>query len=295
MTRRRGSRPQRAPAEHPQRQHGLGRPALREHEGDEHRRRDDEDHDALGRGPRPGTPPSSSPRTAGAGRREQRRPGHVEPVPGPGHLLLEPPRSMNMAAAPIGRLTKKIHRHGSSRRRRRPASGRSPRSAPDAGEVALHLRPLPHRVDVADDRHADRLDRAGAEPLQATRRRSAPACSTPRRRAPSRAGTPPMPRTSAACARTGRRACRRRGTVTACAEQVDREQPRELPEAAEVVDDRGHRGGDDRLSSATSPVESITASRTGPRSERKPFFEPEGTTLVTAGSSSEESGRTASP
>lgn len=39
------------------------------------------------------------------------------------------------------------------------------REAPDAAEHALDLRPLLGRVDVRDDRHADRHERPGPEPL----------------------------------------------------------------------------------------------------------------------------------
>ena len=100
-----------------------------------------------------------------------------------------------------------------------PAEGRPDDGGcgPDAGDVALHLRALGHGVDVADDRHAHRLHRAGPEPLhepEDDERRHAPGDAAQqraqRRTARCRAASP-------ACGRTGRRPCRRSGTETACA------------------------------------------------------------------------------
>ena len=103
--------------------------------------------------------------------------------------------SIQAAATPSGRLTKKIQRHdevvGEDAAERRPDE-RGDR--PDRREVPLHLRALGDGVDVTDDRHADRLHRAGAEPLDEAERHEAahrpgePAQQRPERRTVRRRG-----------------------------------------------------------------------------------------------------------
>ena len=156
-------------------------------------------------------------------------------------------------------------------RTRRPASGRRPTTiAPHAGDVALHLGPLRDRVDVADDRHRRS---AGSRPRRdpgPAGTRSAPACSTRTRTAPSRARNSPMPSSMIGLRPTqvGELAVDRHRDRLG--QQVDREQPRELGEPAEVVDDDGTAVARMVASIATSPTLSITASRIGPRSDRSP-------------------------
>jgi len=99
-------------------------------------------------------------------------------------------------------------------------------------------------VDVTDDRHRGRLDRAGAQSLQGPegdQRRHAPGDATEDRAEDEGADPDQHDRLSAVLVtELGEDRYRHR-----LSQQEDREEPRELGEAAEIVDDGGDRGGQD--------------------------------------------------
>ena len=153
------------PAPELERDHRLGRAPLLDNEqgdGDDRDQRDD-----RGLGPARG--------------RERREVGHdrgdrdgehagaqvIDLVPAPeisSHA--DRPRSRPTASSPIGRFIQKIHAHDQRwmmRRADQRADDR--RERPDAGEPALNLAALMHRIEIADDRHRDRLHGAGADAL----------------------------------------------------------------------------------------------------------------------------------
>ena len=120
------------------------------------------------------------------------------------------------------------------------------RHAPHARDVPLHLRALPQRVQVADDGHPDGLYGARAEALQATghdQHRHAPGQAAEHRPEQEHRDAVVHQRLAAELVRELAVDGHGRGL----GEQVDREQPGELPEAAEVRHDRRHRGGHDGL------------------------------------------------
>ena len=106
---------------------------------------------------------------------------------------------------------------------------------PDAGQVALDLGAFLDGVEVADDGDGHRLDGAGAETLHGPERRSAPACSRrrPHRTEPTRNSRDAEQHDRLAAEQVGELGVdRHRDRLR---QQVDREQPRELREAADVL------------------------------------------------------------
>ena len=234
--------------QHPQRQDRLGRPPLDEHEPHQQDDGRGQDHDARRRVPVPHhaalEQPEQQQRTAD---REQDRAAVVDPVAGlVRDLLLEPAdqhpggrdpeRDVHEEDPPPGDEVREHTAEGRADERRDP---------PDAGDVALHLGPLRDRVDVADDRHADRLDRARAQPLhepERDQRRHAPGEPAQHRPEHEQPDAEKHDRLPAALVRELAVDRHRHGL----GEQVDREQPGELGESAEVRDHGRYGGGQDR-------------------------------------------------
>ena len=139
-------------------------------EGDQQRRRTaDQDARLGGEDQAQETPPSSSAEDQQRAARGQQ--------PGAGQVELRCRfrstcswnwrTSAQAATAPSGMLTKKIQRQSRKSTNSPPRVGPDHRrDGPDAGHVALDLGPLLDGVDVADDGHRRRLDRAGAQSLQ---------------------------------------------------------------------------------------------------------------------------------
>ena len=116
---------------------------------------------------------------------------------------------------------------------------------PDRRDVALHLRALRDAVQVADDREPDRLDRAGADALQqpaGDERRHRP--GQPAQHGRGEEDPDPEQQQRLAADDVGELAVHRHRH--GLRQQVGAEQPRELAEAAEVVDHARHGGRDDR-------------------------------------------------
>ena len=143
-------------------------------------------------------------------------------------------------------LTKKIQFQVRNSANRPPSVGPDDRrDAPHAGDVPLRLGPLRDRVDVARDGDGHRLDGPRAQALHRAERdqcRHAPREPAEDRPEQEQADAQQDHRLAADGVRqlgVDRDAHRLR-------QQVHREQPREAGEAAEVRDDRRHRGGQDR-------------------------------------------------
>ncbi len=234
-------------AEHPQRQDRFDSAALDQDERNQQNAGRGQDRDARHRVPVPHhaalEQSEQEQRTAD---REQDRAGVVDLVAGLlADVLLEA-----AGQYPGGRESERdVHEEdpapgdvvGEDPAQRRPDERRD---APDAGDVALHLGPLGHRVDVADDRHPDRLDRAGAKPLDQPERdqsRHAPREPTQYRADHEQPDAEQHDRLAAA--QVGELAVDR--DRDCLRKQVDREQPRELGEATEIVDDGRYGGGQD--------------------------------------------------
>ena len=128
-----------------------------------------------------------------------------------------------------------------------PAEGRTDHrgDAPDAGDVALHPSPLGDAVDVAGDGDRHRLHRAGAEPLQGPERdedRHAPGEAAEHRAEQEHPDAEEHQRLPADGVRELGVDRDRHGL----GEQVDREQPRERREPAQLAHDRRHGRRQDR-------------------------------------------------
>ena len=123
---------------------------------------------------------------------------------------------------------------------------------PHAREVPLDLAALGRRVEVGDDRRGDRDDRTGADPLNGAehdQRDHAPRHAAEHGTEEEDADPEEQHRLAAEDVRepaVDRHQHRLR-------EQIDREQPRELREPAEVADDLRDRGRDDRAVDRRQP------------------------------------------
>jgi hypothetical protein len=258
-------------AEHPAGQDGLGRPPLDQPEDDQQDRPAHQGADAGRREPSPPHPALQQPKNQqGRPGDEQGRTGHVDPMTLTIDLLIELAEQRpgghqaerhvdEEDPAPVEKVDEHSAEGGADHRR----------DGPDTGHVALDLGPLLDRVDVPDDGHRGRLDRAGAQSLQGAegdQRRHAPGQTAQDRAGDERPDPDQHHRLAADL--VGELAEDRHGH--GLGQQIDREQPRELGEAAEIVDDRGDGGGQIVASMATRPTLSITESRIGRAAERRP-------------------------
>jgi hypothetical protein len=126
------------------------------------------------------------------------------------------------------------------------------RDRPHGREVALDRGALGHRVDVPDDRHADRLHRAGSEALEQPERDEAahrPGESAEQRAEHEQPHAEEHDRL--ATDDVGHLAVDRHRH--GLGQEVDGEQPRELAQPTEVAHDRGHRCGEDRRVDGDQP------------------------------------------
>jgi len=142
-------------------------------------------------------------------------------------------------------LTKKTHRQACSCEKRPPSVGPTTEDSPDAGEVALHPRPLGDGVDVPGDGDRHRLHRTGTEPLDRAERdedRHAPGEPTQDRAEQEEPDAEQDQRFAAHG--VGQLGVDRHGDRLG--EEIDGEQPGELREAAQVLDDGGDGGREDR-------------------------------------------------
>ena len=170
-----------------------------------------------------------------------------------------------------GMLTKKIQRQVRHSVKTPPRVG--PTTAdmrPDAGQVALRLRPLGEGVDVAGDGDAHRLHRARAQPLQRAEhdeRRHAPGEPAQDRAEQEQRDAEQHDRLAT---ERCRRACRRSAptppapagrprTATGTAAKPPRSATIDGTAVATMVESR-----------ATSEVANISEARIGPRSDRRP-------------------------
>ena len=150
------------------------------------------------------------------------------------------------ASSPSGMLMKKIHGQPVYCAKTPPRVGPDHRrDRPDAREVALHPRALGDRVDVAHHRDRDRPDRSGTEPLHDAERDE-------RRHRPGETAEDRADQEQPDAEQDDGLAPQHVGELRIhrhrdrLGEQVDREQPRELREAPEVLHDRRHRRRQDR-------------------------------------------------
>ena len=156
----------------PERDDRIGRPPLDEHEHPEQDGAAGQDGDALRRPPRPGLAALEQAEDEQRQRDgEHHRAGVVDLRTAPVDPLVEPQadrRRGDQAQRDVDEEDPPpvdVLREDPAERR-----AHDRRHRPDAGDVALHLRPFLERVEVTDDRHRHRLDRAGAEPLHGAER-----------------------------------------------------------------------------------------------------------------------------
>ena len=125
---------------------------------------------------------------------------------------------------------------------RRPDHGGKP---PHGRAEALDARPLGRRVDVADDRDRDQLDRAGADPLERAKQdqHDHRAGKAAQRRADQKDRGPDKEDAFSAV-EIGEAAVQR--DRHRLGQKLDGKDPAEQVKAAEIADDRRQCGGDDR-------------------------------------------------
>ena len=229
-------------AQDPQGEDRLGRPPFHEHEGDEEHGAGGEHGDARGRGPGPGLAAlQDTEDEQGHRAHQQDRARVVDAVPATLDAFVEVPPDQHAGEEAERHVDEEdpapeVQLGEEAAERRSDDRGR----APDAGDVALDPGPLRDGVDVAGDGDRHRLDRAGAEALQGTE-------GDERRHAPRQAAQDGTQQKDPDAEQHERLSADRVGELRVdrdrhgLGEQVDREQPGERGEPAELADDRRNR------------------------------------------------------
>ncbi len=231
-------------AEDPARQDRLGGSPFDHREDDQYQHADRQDGDARHGRPTPQHAAfEQSQDHQGGADRQQGSASEVDAVPLALHLLVE-----SSEKHPTGdRAERHVDEEDPSPVEKvdeKPAESWADdgRDRPHTGDVPLHSGPLGYRIDVTDDRHRRRLDRTCAESLQrpeSDQRRHAPGKSTQDRSHDENTDTNEHDRLAAHLV-TELAEDRNRHSL---GQQIDREQPWELGETTEIIDDRRDRCG----------------------------------------------------